>query len=283
MFKVLKNNELFMAWVGVRAYRFTERTNEFFTSFVPWYILLMVSVFTISSIVYFYMSLPRFESETCIVFLCGFQILGMLFSFGSEMHTIKAVHLSLQQIVDEEGVIRIFYSLFSFIFLMIKSIQTDPKSEVFQMYRNVEDMCRKLTRFIAMYVPMNQIMTFASLFYSFYSISIGDFDTSKWILPFKFALPFDTRVLWKWYILWFINLNIGLMYATSVTLIPSYFVGFCLYICAICDHFKLLIKSIDKDLERDRLRQNTKPSEKMFEQTKQKLCKAIRIQIKAFE
>lgn len=283
MFKVLKNNELFMAWVGVRAYRFTERTNEFFTSFVPWYILLMVSLFTISSIVYFYMSLPRFESETCIVFLCGFQILGMLFSFGSEMNTIKAVHLSLQQIVDEEGVIRIFHSLFSFIFLMIKSIQTDPKSEVFQMYRNVEDMCRKLTRIIAMYVPMNQIMTFASLFYSFYSISIGDFDTSKWILPFKFALPFDTRVLWKWYILWFINLNIGLMYATSVTLIPSYFVAFCLYICAICDHFKLLIKSIDKDLERDRLRQNTKQFEKMFDQTKQKLCKAIRIQIKAFQ
>lgn len=103
MFKVLKYNEIFMAWVGVRAYRFTTQTNEFFTSVVPLYIIFMVIVFTTSSIVYFSLIWPKFESETCIVFLCGFQILGMLLSFGSKMNTIKAVHLRLQEIVDEEG------------------------------------------------------------------------------------------------------------------------------------------------------------------------------------
>lgn len=103
MFKVLKYNEIFMAWVGVRAYRFTMQTNEFFTSVVPLYIIFMVIVFTTSSIVFFSLSWPKFESETCIVFLCGFQILGMLLSFGSKMNTIKAVHLRLQEIVDEVG------------------------------------------------------------------------------------------------------------------------------------------------------------------------------------
>lgn len=125
-----------------------------------------------------------------------------------------------------------------------------------------------------MYIPMNQVMTFAALLYSFYSISIGDFDTSKWILPFKFAVPFDTTVIWKWYILWFINLNIGMMYATSVTLIPSYFISFCLYICGICDHFNLLIQR-DAHVHRR--------SAKMFQQITNNICEAIRIQIKAFE
>lgn len=104
-FKVLKYNENFMNWLGVRSYHLNEPINEFFSSFLPNYILLVSTVNAISSIVYTYMSWPQMEiiSESIIVVLGCVEALGMFYSFGSKIKKIKAVHFGLQAIINEEG------------------------------------------------------------------------------------------------------------------------------------------------------------------------------------
>lgn len=94
-----------MAWLGVRSYRFTGQTNEFFNSIIPYYLLLVGISYTLSSFVYSYMKWPRLEmmSDAILIGLGGVQIICIFFCFGSKMRTIKEVHLKLQQIVDEQG------------------------------------------------------------------------------------------------------------------------------------------------------------------------------------
>lgn len=104
-FKVLETNQIFMNWLGIREYRLNEPTNEFFTSFLPYYDLFISVSFVFASISFSYIHWPQMDivCESCIVVLSGSQVSGMFFSFGMKMKEIKAVHLQLQGIIDAEG------------------------------------------------------------------------------------------------------------------------------------------------------------------------------------
>lgn len=94
-----------MTWFGIRSYRLTEETNEFFNSISSYLILLCTMCYVLSSIAFTYLNWPQFEliSGSCIVALSGSQTGGMFLSFGLKMKKVKLVHVQLQQIVDSEG------------------------------------------------------------------------------------------------------------------------------------------------------------------------------------
>lgn len=104
-FKVLEFNENFMVWQGIRAYRLDEDTNEFFSSFIPYFILWTLTTSVASSGTFVYIYWPDVEviSNSVMVVMGCYQTAGMFYSFGRNMLKVKAVHNHLQEIVNEQG------------------------------------------------------------------------------------------------------------------------------------------------------------------------------------
>lgn len=78
--------------------------------------------------------------------------------------------------------------------------------------------------------------------YAIYCVCIGKFDNISIPLPFVLALPFTTETVLGWFTAWALAFNMALVYGTTMVSITSYFVSCCTYICAMCDHFNLLMK-----------------------------------------
>lgn len=151
------------------------------------------------------------------------------------------------------------------------------------MYEKVEERCRKYTKRIASYVLFNELPLFPSLFHSFYCLAIGNHETSTWTPPAPVSVPFDTTHIWRWYIQWILFVNVYFVYIYIAALISSSFICFCLYICAICDHFKLMIQSLQKIIATNRVEKNPKKSQKLNKLIVETLCKAVEIEVKALE
>lgn len=73
------------------------------------------------------------------------------------------------------------------------------------------------------------------------------------------------------------------LYAAIMVSTSSYFVCSCLYIDTICDHFEILIHSIENDVE-ESLKENKPPlSRKIGQRVKNIVIEAINIHVKALE
>lgn len=164
---------------------------------------------------------------------------------------------------------------------MIQFITAD-EDEVAIYWKN-EKYCRKRTKQSLYYVAFNQASFVITLLFSVYFLFIGKFDSSKLLLPFNLILPFDTKTVLGWYILWFIEFNIGFSYVISMVGITSYFVCCCFYICTICDHFQWLLQSLEADVKRNQSEKNTQKHTQNLKKIKEKFLHAIEINIKAFE
>lgn len=73
-FKVLEYNQISMEWLGIHSKRLNEPTNEFYKSFVAYYVLSIVISFTIiSSVVYVYLNIEHFKiiTESGLVAIAG--------------------------------------------------------------------------------------------------------------------------------------------------------------------------------------------------------------------
>lgn len=163
------------------------------------------------------------------------------------------------------------------------NISLDLGSTVFNMYWNVEAKCRKITKQMSYYVCINQVMMVVSLCFSIFHLLVGNFDTTTWILPFSNYVPFDTRVVYNWYLQWAYQFSISLVYASVISSLTAYFTSCCLYILGICDHFDLLIQSLQIDAEKNRIEENPMKYWKNSLKIKEKLCKLVEIHIEALE
>lgn len=250
-FRVLKYNQWIMSMLGVYSYRLTDLTNKLFKSIGSYYIIFMLGSCVISSAVFIYLNWPKFELifEPSIVVCGGTQSFGMYLNIVLQMDKIKILHLKLQEIVEKEGN---FWKCFlkvlnpSFIELL-----PDRKGDIYSIYWSAEQKCRKYTKIIFSYLFYHNSLFVSALFYSFYCIYCGQYDTSQWILPFVMYVPFDTTTFPAWYFLWFIQLNMSTAYIWVMLSITSYFISCCTYMYAICDHFDLLLKSLKQDVDGD--------------------------------
>lgn len=157
---------------------------------------------------------------------------------------------------------------------------------VSNIYWNAEKKCRKFTKFLAVYMVMNQSTFLIPFLTSIYNIYVGNLDTSTWELTFKTAVPFSTEPIWGWYILYFFQFLMSLSYSMCMPATTSYFVSGCFYIEAVCKHFDALIDSLKGDIEPNVVTNGSKQikvTQKMYGKFKEKLRNSIEVHMKSYE
>lgn len=102
-FKVLKSNQTYMTYLGVYTKRLTEPINELHKSIFCYCLFVIMSISATGCATFIYRDPTNVKAalratKTC----CGiFQCTGMFIGVGCKMIKVKALHLRLQQIVDE--------------------------------------------------------------------------------------------------------------------------------------------------------------------------------------
>ncbi|XP_031637695.1 uncharacterized protein LOC116350104, partial [Contarinia nasturtii] len=259
-FEVLKYNQISMGWLGIHSKRLNEPTNEFFRSFVAFFILFNVVSFTIiSSVVYVYIHIHSFEmiAEPFLDACCGTQVAGMFICIGINMKKVKKLHLVLQELVDKD------------------------RKEVFNIYWQVEQKCRKYTKIIACF-PLNLIFV-GTLIYSIVCIANGNRDTSTWKLLYFFSLPIDRDTIHRWYIFWYVDTSIGVTYSLILITISTYFVCCCFYLGGICDHFDFLTYSLNEEVKQLNKEKNVAKYQQKYGKMKDNVAQTVNIHIKLYE
>lgn len=180
------------------------------------------------------------------------------------------------------SILKIVFPYFPF-FSEINFIPLDPESDAYNMYRGVEEKCGRYTKNMAYFIIVNQTMAVVSIFFSIYYVYVGNRDTSNYFLPFRFAVPWNTAGYFGWFMLWFYNLNAGIIYAGVIASVTAYFVCCCFYINGICDHFDLLINSLEEELESNQFETDPVKHQQLSQKVNETICKAIDSQVKALE
>lgn len=164
-------------------------------------------------------------------------------------------------------------------YLILNQSQLETFGEVNSLYWDYEQKCRNYTLRIALYVVFHTLEFTVVLFYAFSCMLGGDFDTSKWYLSFKLVFPFEIESLLGWFAAWAIEFNVAFVYSVYMTAITSYFVCALLYICAMCDHFAVLMEIIKRYIPNGSYRDNRESRI----QTTALLIKSVELNVKIFE
>lgn len=93
-----------MVWLGIYSHDLIEPTNEFFKSFTSYYILIImvVALWGSAAFIQEFWSVKAKETLGAIkISFTAAQVFGSFSSVGINMSKIKAIHLRLQEIVDE--------------------------------------------------------------------------------------------------------------------------------------------------------------------------------------
>lgn len=157
------------------------------------------------------------------------------------------------------------------------------ENEVLETYWNCEQKAQKIQKWIYLYLCSELTVYSTCLLISFYCIYSGNYDTSTWTTTYNLVIPFDTDNFWRWYIMWFVRFNMGMTYTAVTTSATSYFVGCCLYISAMCDHFGFIMRSTAEDVERLEHVEQSFKRDTLTRNLKKKLSQAIEIHVKIFE
>lgn len=145
-----------------------------------------------------------------------------------------------------------------------------------------EQKCRKFTKMLmTCCVVSNQIPIMFALIHAVYGICVGNFDASAIDLPMNVVLPFDTRTIWGWGLLWMLQFNAFNSYPLIMVLTTTYFTCFCFYLIAICDHFNLLIESIRREV--DAIQMETNQRGEQWQHVKKTIFRAVDVHVKMFE
>ena len=194
----------------------------------------------------------------CGTIQCG----GMFFGIGIKMKKIKALHLQLQKIVDEN----------------------------YQIYWTTEQRCRKITKIMGFSVFFSISPFLVVMLYVLYSLGISDSETSFRMLFFNMSIPFvDVNTIFGWFVMWIVQFNLGLAYALSMTSITSYFISCTFYIKALCEHLNVMMLSIHINSEPEKKSSKVTPkssqNEKMslFVEKRQQMGNVIKFQIQIIE
>lgn len=134
----------------------------------------------------------------------------------------------------------------------------------------------------------HELFVVSALGYTFYCIFVGQYDMTKWIVPFDIYVPFDTTTFFGWFLLWFVQFNMTIAYITAMVSTTSYFVSCCVYICAVCDHLSLIFNSLNEDFQsnsqqRKKNDSNEKEPNKHFQEYRIKIKKTVDIHNKVYE
>lgn len=103
-FKVLLNNQAYMARLGIYSYDLNNPTNEeFFKHFMSYYILASATICCISSYAFIMHNITQVKQSLNAfkIIISALQFGGMFLYVGLNLDKVKALHLKLQDIVDK--------------------------------------------------------------------------------------------------------------------------------------------------------------------------------------
>lgn len=289
-FKVLKNNQIYMSWLGIYSHHLTDLTGEFFKSIATYCIFIALISVVITSWLY---CIKNWETDVKsaldafkIVF-SALQCIGMYVSIGLKMIQIKILHLKLQKIVDEsaeisfpsnlcnEMVLKMFSSFFSF--------YSDEDDAVNNIYWKSEEKSRMWTTFFGFSVLFNTSAFTAVLIYALCCMALGNYNTSSWYLLLNVILPFDKRQPIGWFMSWIMQVAMTLAYALCMTAITSYFMSCCFYIEAMSNHFDFIMNAIKTDVEQNQTEKIPMEIRRNHLKITNNLCKAIQFHTEVLE
>lgn len=166
----------------------------------------------------------------------------------------------------------------------IKNVfHSGQNTEMYEFYRKTEDKCRTYTKYIVSYIAVHQSTFVTIMSRSLYSIFNGDKDTSNWLLPFHFVVPFDTTLVWGWNLLWFCQMSLSLCYITCMVTMTSYFVCCCFYLEAFRSHFKYLIDEIQAIVKENQIEHNSRKYQQNERVILEKMHDVVAFHVKIFE
>lgn len=92
------------------------------------------------------------------------------------------------------------------------------------VYWMTEQKCRKWMKIMPFYLMIHLSPFTIAFFYAIYRISTGHIDPSTRNLPFNAAVPFDTNVVWGWFLKWLFEVTASAPYGFTMFLTSFYFV-----------------------------------------------------------
>ena len=152
-----------------------------------------------------------------------------------------------------------------------------------RIYWECEQKSQKYTQRLNYFVFFHSSLFPVILIYALICIVSGDYDTSKWTLAMKVAVPFDQTRVWGWFLVWLIQFISTSSYDRCMPTITTFFVSCCNYILAMADHLNVLINSVARTVEHMRTEVQPKTIKELRLQINTQLCDAIKFQIKIYE
>lgn len=213
-----------MVRFGVHSYNLSDPRNGFFKSFGCYYMFINAFLWmTISSAIFVYKHIADFEqvSEPCLVIFGGFQMGSMFFSLGLSGAKIKALHIELQNLIDQSIWILFLFSIFwnekiieSSIRFLLKIVSDDA---ILNIYRDVELKCQKFERIVFYTSGFIRWHTWDPFCFHFTACTLGSmtppnglrstgwvfllitqlFGDGIWFILLAFNWAFHTR--WSWF------------------------------------------------------------------------------------
>lgn len=128
-----------------------------------------------------------------------------------------------------------------------------------------------------------QLAFMAEFFFSIFFMCSGNFDVSTWPKVFNLRIPLDSTKILGWYFQSILMYSSSSAYILCLTSATTYFVCSCIYICAICDHFSLLMRQMNKCFEQNQLEKNPRKHEMNNHRIKKQIHQAIDVHLKIHE
>lgn len=121
-------------------------------------------------------------------------------------------------------------------------------TEAIEIYQKMEQKCRMNAKWtLISFGATDFIMCIASsIVHSAICLMNGNLDTSKWFFATQFSVPFDTSIIFNWYLMLILEFIILFTVSVTITTILTYYVNCCSYINACCQHFELIYSRIEK-------------------------------------
>lgn len=161
---------------------------------------------------------------------------------------------------------------------------TDENDRVQSIYWRAEQTYRKYVKNIAIsYLVCTHSSYVSALAYSVHAILTGNNDASKWPVVYDLSVPFDTKTIFGWYGLLLVSKAMDFAYLISCLLGTSQFIGCCIYIEAICEHFDLLMQTAHANNKQNMQEENPRTIEETANKIKALIRDAMEIHIKIYE
>lgn len=224
---VMKYNQIVMSLSGIYPKSFSAPSLNLLRFISPYFVTINLVICDILSAKYAIQETRlSLILQACILLIGGSISLSAYHNMRWKMNSAAQVNAKLQEIAD----------------------QASAEKSLAPIYLTVEQRCRRFTMQMSSFAVFELASIVMALFISFYHIHVGNLDTSTYYLPLHYATPFTIDSVFKWDLFWAIQLLGCVAYLAGTVVVITYFVCCCFYVEALCDHFDLLIETIDDEL-----------------------------------